>query len=87
MASESFVPVINIHGAAVNLIGGRLFCILQQRPVTQSLTKSALVLLRRFSPLLLLHLLYFPAVRTFFVGIHLLCCHGAAEESEREEEE
>lgn len=43
--------------------------------------RSALLLL------LLSLLLHFPAVRIFFVGIHLLCCHGASEKSEQEAEE
>lgn len=55
MASESFVLVINIHQSCCKSFcwgqpRGLLLCILLPPPVSQSLTKSALVLLCRFNP-------------------------------------
>lgn len=87
MASQSFVSVINTHQSCCKSFcwgrrGGQLFCILLSTPPSQ---KESLNLPLSFSAgstllLLLLHLHHFPAVRIFFVGIHLLCCHGTAEE-------
>lgn len=96
MASESFVLVLNIHQRCC-----KSFCQRRTRGLHFTITpppkhnpatllqKASLNLSLPFyaGSALLLLLLHFPAVRIFFVGIHLLCCHGATEKSEREAEE